>query len=112
MKSATKALNRNLQGPGLLRDVGFVGGPSGVGIFASDAAAWGPHGKITEAALNTLPDAKRWKAVLGNDQLKELAHEYCLMPDMQGRSFNDYYYANDYVLIRQCPQQCVQNGPP
>ena len=109
MKSATKALN-----PTFARS-GFVAGCRillaallGVGIFASDAAAWGPHGKITEAALNTLPDAARWKAVLGNDQLKELSHEYCSMSDMQGRSFNDYYYANDYVLIRQCPQQCVQ----
>lgn len=73
MKSATKALN-----PTFARS-GFVAGCRillaallGVGIFASDAAAWGPHGKITEAALNTLPDAARWKAVLGNDQLKEL----------------------------------------
>ena len=45
---------------------------------------------------------------LGDDNWKELAHEYCSMPDVQGRSFNDFYYVNDYLLIRQCPQQCVQ----
>ena len=109
MKSATKALNPTFARSGSVAGCRILlAALLGVGIFASDAAAWGPHGKITEAAFNTLPDAARWKAVLGNDQLKELAHEYCVLPDMQGRSFNDYYYANDYVLIRQCPQQCVQ----
>jgi hypothetical protein len=80
----------------------------GVGIFARDAVAWGPHGKITEAALKALPDAARWKAAIGENEWRELAHEYCSMPDVQGRSFNDFYYVNDYLLIRQCPQQCVQ----
>jgi hypothetical protein len=109
MKSATKALKLKLARSGFVAGCRILlAALLGVGIFARDAVAWGPHGKITEAALKTLPDAKRWKTVVGDNEWRELSHEYCSMPDMQGRSFNDFYYANDYVLIRQCPQQCVQ----
>lgn len=109
MKSATKALNPTFARAGSVAGCRILlAALLGVGIVARDAVAWGPHGKITEAALKTLPDATRWKAVIGDDEWKKLAHEYCSMPDVQGRSFNDFYYVNDYLLIRQCPQQCVQ----
>jgi hypothetical protein len=109
MKSATKALNSTFARSRFVAGCRILlAALLWVGIFARDAAAWGPHGKITEAALKTLPDAARWKAVVGDNEWRNLSHEYCSMPDVQGRSFNDFYYVNDYLLIRQCPQQCIQ----
>lgn len=74
----------------------------GTGFFARDAVAWGPHPDITAAALKTMPDAARWKGVIGGDNWKNLANKYCWMPDMRGTDQGDFY-VDDYLLICQFP---------
>jgi hypothetical protein len=109
MKLASKAVKSTFARSGFVAGCRILlAALLGAGMFARDAVAWGPHGKITEAALKTLPDAARWRAMFGDNEWRSLSHEYCMMPDMQGMSFNDFYYVNDYLLIRQCPQQCVK----
>lgn len=65
------------------------------------AMAWGPHGRITEAALEVLPDLERWNDRLGKDNVDALVH-YCLLPDLRGRDLGAFY-ADDYLLIRAMP---------
>ena len=72
------------------------------GLLANSASAWGPHPKITEAALEVLPDAPRWKAALGADNLAGLAR-YCLLPDQRGEDLGQFY-ADDYLLVRSVPR--------
>jgi hypothetical protein len=72
-----------------------------VGLDAGEAVAWGPHSKITQAALQVLPDSDRWKSTLGEDNLAALAN-YCLLPDQRDQDLGAFY-ANDYLLIRQMP---------
>jgi hypothetical protein len=68
----------------------------------SSAWAWGPHDKITEAALKVLPEGERWKTALGEKNLKDMSF-YCRMPDMRGWDLGDYY-ADDYLLFRGMPE--------
>ncbi len=45
-------------------------------MLAGQARAWGPHPDITRAALEVLPDAERWNAALGAENVAALAN-YC-----------------------------------
>ena len=80
-----------------------------IGLLAGTAAAWGPHPQITQAALQVLPDAERWKAVLGEENLAGLTN-YCLLPDLRGQDLTSFY-ADDYLLIRQMPQHVGHTMP-
>jgi hypothetical protein len=68
----------------------------------ADALAWGPHPTITRAALDRVPEMERWQQALGASNLNALTN-YCLMPDLRGTDRGEFY-ADDYLLIRPCPQ--------
>ena len=73
---------------------------------ASSSPAWGPHQKITEAAIKALPDAERWRTSFGADQLELMISDYCRIPDFARTNYLQdlgAYYANDYVFIRELP---------
>lgn len=78
-------------------------------VLCGPAGAWGPHSKITEAALEVLPDAARWKAAVGADNLAAMAR-YCLMPDQRGEDLGAFY-ADDFLLIRKVPQHVTHVMP-
>jgi hypothetical protein len=71
-------------------------------VLANQAGAWGPHPEITRAALAVLPDAQRWNAALGAENVAALAN-YSWMPDQRGQDLGAFY-ADDYLLIRQMPR--------
>lgn len=111
MKLATKTLNSKLAISGFVAGCRILlAALLGVGVFACDAVAWGPHPQITEAALKTLPDAKRWSAKIGDDNLRAMARNYCMLPDMLGMSCGTFY-ANDYLLIRAYPRYTGHTVP-
>ena len=70
-------------------------------LAAAPLCAWGPHVDITKAALAVLPEADRWKAELGEENLAAL-NQHCLMPDQRGNEMRDYYI-DDYLLFRGLP---------
>jgi hypothetical protein len=78
-------------------------------VPALPARAWGPHSEITQAALSVLPEADRWKAELGAENLEAFT-TYCLMPDMRGSEKTDYYI-DDYLLIRALPRYVGHIAP-
>lgn len=80
-----------------------------VGLFAGPALAWGPHPKITQAALQVLPEMERWNAALGADNVAALAN-YCWLPDQRGEDLGKFY-ADDYLLIRQMPRHVGHTMP-
>lgn len=80
-----------------------------VGALAGQVLAWGPHGKITQAALQVLPDMQRWNEALGADNVAALAN-YCLLPDQRGEDLGKFY-ADDYLLIRQVPKHAGHTMP-
>lgn len=80
-----------------------------LGVWTSNAAAWGPHSKITEAALGVLPDAAHWQSVVGADNLAAL-NKYCLLPDQRGSDLGQFY-ADDYLLIRAVPKHVGHTMP-
>lgn len=86
--------------PGVL--FGLVTAALLIGLGGNKAEAWGPHPQITRAALEVLPEADRWKAALGEDNLAALAR-YCWLPDQRDQDLGEFY-ANDYLLIRQMPR--------
>jgi hypothetical protein len=62
--------------------------------------AWGPHGEITQAAVDVLPPDDPLRAQLG-DQIARL-RDYCWMGDMRRslhREPNAWFYADDYLLF-------------
>lgn len=67
-------------------------------VPALRAGAWGPHPEITHAAVSVLPEAERWKARLGAENLAAL-DDLSWMPDQMGQETRDYY-VDDYLLIR------------
>lgn len=80
-----------------------------IGLVAGQAWAWGPHTKITQAALQVLPDKQRWDQALGADNVAALAN-YCLLPDQRGEDLGKFY-ADDYLLIRQMPKHAGHTMP-
>ncbi len=80
-----------------------------LGLLAGQAVAWGPHTKITQAALQVLPEIDRWNATLGADNVAALA-AYCLLPDQRGEDLGKFY-ADDYLLIRQMPRHVGHTMP-
>ncbi len=52
--------------------------------------AWGPHGRITKAAREVLPDMDRWKQALGAQNVAAL-DRYCLLPDQRGKDLGAFY---------------------
>jgi len=69
---------------------------------AGPAAGWGPHPKITQAALAVVPEMERWNAALGEKNIRELA-QHCWLPDMRGMDLGTHY-ADDYLLIPALPR--------
>jgi len=62
--------------------------------------AWGPHGEITQAAVDVLAPDDALRSQLG-DQIGRL-RDYCWMGDMRRslhREPNDWFYADDYLLF-------------
>lgn len=80
-----------------------------IGVIADQALAWGPHTKITQAALQVLPEMQRWNETLGADNVAALAN-YCLLPDQRGEDLGQFY-ADDYLLIRQMPKHAGHTMP-
>lgn len=70
-------------------------------LALANAGAWGPHPTITRAALDRLPEMKRWQATLGTENVNALTN-YCLLPDQRGSDLGAYY-ADDYLLIQRYP---------
>jgi len=79
-----------------------------LGSLPGAAWAWGPHPDIARAALEALPDADRWKQVLG-DEFGQLMN-YSWLPDQQGLELGDYS-ADDYLLIRTVPRYVLHGYP-
>lgn len=80
-----------------------------VALSTSWAMAWGPHPKITEAALEVLPERQRWNESLGEENVQALA-AYCWMPDQRGQDLRAFY-ADDYLLIRAMPRHVGHTMP-
>ena len=78
-------------------------------FWLGDAVAWGPHPTITQAALDRLPEMERWVQVLGAENIHALT-KYCLMPDLRGSDRGEFY-ADDYLLIQQCPKHAGHTMP-
>lgn len=74
-----------------------------------DAMAWGPHTRITKAALEVLPEMDHWKQVLGAENVAAL-ESYCLLPDQRGQDLGAFY-ADDYLLIRAVPRHVGHTMP-
>ena len=77
---------------------GFLTAAAFLLVPALRAEAWGPHAEITRAATAVLPEAERWRAELGADNLAALA-DHSWMPDEMGQEKRDYAI-DDYLLIR------------
>jgi hypothetical protein len=74
------------------------------------AKAWGPHSAITKAALKVLPEAERWKAALGAENLAAIATQYCWLPDLRSQDLRSFY-ADDYLLIQEIPKHVGHTMP-
>lgn len=85
-----------------MRAWGVGGALAAILVLAGPAGAWGPHPKITQAALAVVPEMPRWQAALGEQNIRDLA-KYCWLPDQRGLDLGDYY-ADDYLLMRALPR--------
>jgi hypothetical protein len=69
-------------------------------LLTASAHAWGPHSRITEVALDSLPAEHSLRAQLGAE-LQQLAN-YCWLPDFKGLPFQVVdadFYADDFLLF-------------
>jgi hypothetical protein len=79
-------------------------------LVLSAAYAWGPHKRITAAALEVLPEKERWYAELGRENVEALV-EYCMMPDEIGVE-KPAYCVDDYLVFRALPAYARHTAPP
>ncbi|GDY20555.1 hypothetical protein LBMAG56_19000 [Verrucomicrobiota bacterium] len=74
-------------------------------LLAPDARAWGPHPRITDAALETLGPTNALAQALG-PQLPRL-NQHCWMGDLRRMlttSAGERFYADDYLLFPALPR--------
>lgn len=62
---------------------------------------WGPHDKITKAALEVIPDKDKWIKILGEKNFNSLIN-YSWLPDQVCQDLGEFF-ADDYLLLKTLP---------
>jgi hypothetical protein len=89
---------RNARHHGILQRIGHTA--IACACLTSTLLAWGPHGEITQAAVDTLPADDLLRSQLGPEIAR--LKDYCWMGDMRRslkREADAWFYADDYLLF-------------
>lgn len=78
-------------------------------VFFSNISAWGPHDRITGAALKVLPHFEKIKNTLEEKNFN-LLPTYSWIPDQRGQDLKSFY-ADDYILTKELPHYIDHRMP-